>query len=112
MTASARHREPASLAGDRSEVTRREILAVKGGAYAYGNYPDLDELFKQQAGELDPKRREAILQKMQQIVYERTMYAPIWQLAFINGHGPRVGESGFGLIPGFAYEDITIKAKS
>jgi hypothetical protein len=50
---------------------------------------------------------------MQQIVHERTMYAPIWQLAFINGHGPRVGESGFGLIPRFAYtgpyEDIAIK---
>ena len=52
--------------------------------------------------------------KMQQIVYERTIYAPIWQLAFINGVGPRVGESGFGLIPGFAYtapyEDITMKS--
>ena len=51
---------------------------------------------------------------MQQIVHERTMYAPIWQFAFINGHGPRVGESGFGLIPRFActgpYEDITIKS--
>jgi hypothetical protein len=55
----------------------------------------------------------AILFKMQQIVYERTIYAPIWQLAFINGVGPRVGESGFGLIPGFPYtspyEDITMK---
>ncbi len=94
-------------------ATRLEILAVKGGAYAYGNYPDLDELFKQQAAELDQKRRGEILQKMQQIVHERTMYAPIWQLAFINGHGARVGESGFGLIPGFAYtapyEDITLK---
>ena len=44
---------------------------------------------------------------------ERVIYAPIWQLAFINGYGPRVGESGFGLIPAFAYtgpfEDITIK---
>jgi peptide/nickel transport system substrate-binding protein len=50
---------------------------------------------------------------MQQILSERTIAAPIWQLAFINGVGPRVGESGFGLIPGFAYtapyEDITIK---
>jgi peptide/nickel transport system substrate-binding protein len=94
-------------------ATRLEMLAVKGGAYAYGNYPDLDELFQKQAAELDPKRREEILHKMQQIVHERTMYAPIWQLAFINGHGPRVGESGFGLIPGFAYtapyEDITLK---
>ncbi len=45
---------------------------------------------------------------------ERTVAAPIWQLAFINGVGPRVGESGFGLIPTFAYtgpyEDITIKS--
>jgi hypothetical protein len=60
------------------------------------------------------ERRVAILEKMQQIVNERTMFAPIWQLAFINGHGPRVGESGFGLIPGFAYtgpyEDITLKS--
>jgi peptide/nickel transport system substrate-binding protein len=94
-------------------ATRLEILAVKGGTYAYGSYPDLDELFAKQAAELDSKKREAILHKMQQIVHERTMYAPIWQLAFINGHGPRVGESGFGLIPGFAYtgpyEEITLK---
>jgi peptide/nickel transport system substrate-binding protein len=94
-------------------ATRLEMLAVKGGAFAYGNYPDLDELFQKQSAELDPKRREEILHKMQQIVHERTMYAPIWQLAFINGHGPRVAESGFGLIPGFAYtapyEDITMK---
>jgi peptide/nickel transport system substrate-binding protein len=44
---------------------------------------------------------------------ERTIYAPIWQLAFINGIGPRVGESGFGRIQLFPYtapyEDITIK---
>jgi hypothetical protein len=44
---------------------------------------------------------------------ERAIYAPIWQLAFINGIGPRVGESGFGLIARFPYtapyEDITIK---
>ncbi len=50
---------------------------------------------------------------MQQLLAERTIYAPIWQLGFLNGVGPRVGESGFGLIPGFAYtapyEDITIK---
>ena len=94
-------------------ATRLETFVVKGGTYVYGSYPDIDELFQQQAAELDHKKREAILHKMQQIVHERTMYAPIWQLAFINGIGPRVGESGFGLIPGFAYtapyEDITLK---
>ncbi len=94
-------------------ATRLEAYAVKGGTYAYGNYPDIDALFQQQGVELDQKKREAILHKVQQLVYERTMYAPIWQLAFINGVGPRVGESGFGLIAGFAYtgpyEDITLK---
>jgi peptide/nickel transport system substrate-binding protein len=95
-------------------ATRLEILAVKGGTYAYGSYPELDQLFQKQATELDARRREATLHKMQQIVYERTIYAPIWQQAFMNGIGPRVGESGFGLIPGFAYtgpyEDITISS--
>src|SRR5213079_3130503 len=58
-------------------------------------------------------RIEAHLFKIQQLMVERTIYAPIWQLAFINGIGPRVGESGFGRIPLFPYtapyEDITIK---
>ena len=94
-------------------ATRLEAHVVKGGVFAYGSYPDLDELYQQQAVELDHEKREAILHKMQQIVYERTIYAPIWQLAFINGVGSRVGESGFGLIPRFPYtapyEDITLK---
>jgi peptide/nickel transport system substrate-binding protein len=72
-----------------------------------------DALYAQQADELDHDKRAAILQKMQQLVHERAIYAPIWQLGFLNGVGPRVVESGFGLIPGFAYtapfEDITIK---
>jgi peptide/nickel transport system substrate-binding protein len=95
-------------------ATRLEAMAVKGGMYAYGSYPDLDAMFTQQAGELDQKKRGTTLEKMQQVVHERTMFAPIWQLAFINGTGPRVAESGFGLIPGFAYtapyEDITLKS--
>src|SRR6516162_1807458 len=94
-------------------ATRMEPFYVKGGTYAYGSYPDIDELFQQQAVELDHKQRAAILEKMQRLVYERSIYAPIWLLGFLNGVGPRVGESGFELIPGFAYtapyEDITLK---
>ncbi len=86
---------------------------VKGGTYVYGSYPDIDEMFQQQAVGLDHKRRTAILQKMQQLAYERSIYAPIWLLGFLNGVGPRVTESGFGLLPGYAYtapyENITIK---
>jgi peptide/nickel transport system substrate-binding protein len=94
-------------------ATRLAAFLVKGGAYVYGSYPDIDELFQQQAVELDHKKREAILDQIQQIAYERTISAPIWQLAFINAVGPRVGESGFGLIADFAYtapyEDLTLK---
>lgn len=95
-------------------ATRLDAFIVKGGAYVYGSYPDIDELFGKQAVELDHKKREATLHQIQQLVYEKTVIAPIWQLAFINGYGLRVGESGFGLIPAFAYtgpyEDITIKS--
>ena len=94
-------------------ATRLAAFVVKGGPYAYGNDPEIDALYQQQAVELNHKRRGEILAKMQQLVSERTIYAPLLQLAFINGVGPSVGESGFGLIPGFAYtgpfEDITLK---
>jgi peptide/nickel transport system substrate-binding protein len=95
-------------------ATRLAAFIVGGGTYAYGSYPDIDDLFKKQAVELDQKKRGETLAKIQQLVYEKTVIAPIWQLAFINGVGPKVGESGFGLITDFAYtapyEDITIKA--
>jgi peptide/nickel transport system substrate-binding protein len=94
-------------------ATRFETFFVKGGAYAYGSYPDLDGMFEQQAIELDHGRRAEILTRMQQILYERVIGTHIWQLAFINGVGPRVGESNFGRIAGFPYtapyEDLTLK---
>jgi peptide/nickel transport system substrate-binding protein len=95
-------------------ATRLEEFVVKGGVYAYGSYPEIDELFPQQAVEVDRTRRAAILTKMQQLLDEQTMYVSIWQLAFISGVGPRVGQSGLGLIKGFVYtapyEDITLKS--
>src|SRR5439155_9615733 len=46
-------------------ATRLEAYVVKGGTYSYGSYPDIDELFKQQAVELDHKRRAVTLEKIQ-----------------------------------------------
>src|SRR5689334_1652136 len=95
-------------------ATRLEEFVVKGGNYAYGSYPEIDELFPLQAVELDYAKRAAILAKMQRLLDERTMYVSIWQLAFISGVGPRVAQSGFGLIKGFVYtapyEEITLKS--
>ena len=96
-------------------ATRIESYVVKDGTYVYGSYPDIDSLFKDQAAELDRKKREALLHKIQQLMREKVMHIPIWELAFINGQGPRVQESGLGLIPGHAYsapyEDVKLKAK-
>ena len=100
------------LEGERTLVHEgQRVLVVRqsGGNVAV----IIDELYGQQTVELDRAKREAILHKIQQLMVERTIYAPIWQLAFLNGTGPRVGESGFAQIPLFPYtapyEDITIK---
>ena len=94
-------------------ATRLAAFAVKGGAYCYGSYPEIDELYARQAVQLDKAKRTEQLHRAQQIIHEKSMYAPIWQLAFLNGVGKRVGESGLGLIKGHAYsapyEDVTIK---
>ncbi len=96
-------------------ATRLEAFVAKGGAYVYGDYPDIDALFLEQASDLDHKRRAATLHKIQQLVHERAIYAHLWQLAFLNGAGRRVGESGLGLIPSYAYsapyEDVTLAPK-
>ena len=96
-------------------ATRLEGFVAKGGTYVYGSYPDIDALFQQQTAELDTKKREAMLHKVQELVHERAIYAHLWQLAFINGAGSRVGESGLGLINGHAYsapyEDVTLAHK-
>jgi peptide/nickel transport system substrate-binding protein len=96
-------------------ATWLESYAVTGGTYAYGGYPDLDGLFREQATELDRGRREATLHRMQQIIHERAMFAPIWDFAFLHGVGARVEESGLGLLGGYGfsgpYEDVKLKAK-
>jgi len=95
-------------------ATRMESFIAKGGTYVYGNYPELDALFAQQVDETDRPKREAILHKMQQIIHEQTIYAPIWQLGFLNGQGPRIGESAIGLMPGHPYsapyEEVRLKS--
>ena len=96
-------------------ATRIEAFTAGSGIYAYGGYPDIDGLFREQAGELDPKKREAILHRIQQLMHEKVMYLPIWQLSVLNGYGPRVAESGLGLIADYPwaapYEDVKLKAK-
>jgi peptide/nickel transport system substrate-binding protein len=94
-------------------ATRVENYFLAGGVYAWGGYPEIEDLFAQQGRELDPKRREALLHQIQRLAHERVMHAPLWQLGFLNAIGPRVDESGLGLIALHPYsapnEDLTLK---
>jgi len=96
-------------------ATRVEAFVAAGGAYVYGSYADIDGLFAEQASELDRKKREATLHRIQQLIHDKAMVAPIWELAFVNGHGPRVAESGLTLITNHAYsapyEDLKLKGR-
>jgi len=74
-------------------ATRIEAFVISTGIRAYGGYPDIDALFRDQAAELDTKRREALLHKIQQLMYERAMFAPIVEQAALTGVGPRVAEA-------------------
>jgi peptide/nickel transport system substrate-binding protein len=106
--------QTASGAGGNA-ATRLEAFVAAGGTYTYGSYPDIEGLIQEQAGEMDVKRREATLQRVQQMIHERAMFAPIWELAFLNGTGPRVAESGLTLIPGHPYsapyEELKLRGK-
>jgi peptide/nickel transport system substrate-binding protein len=94
-------------------ATRLEPYIVSWGEFTRISYPDIDELFKQQLAERDYKKREALLHQIQRLVHERAMYAPLYELVWPNGVGPRVAEAGFGLIPHFfytgPYEDIRLR---
>jgi peptide/nickel transport system substrate-binding protein len=96
-------------------ATRIEAFAASSGVYAYGAYPDIDGLFREQAGELDPKKREALLHRVQQLIHDKVMFLPIWQLSVLTGYGPRVAEPGLGLIEGYPwsapYEEVRLKAR-
>src|SRR5215813_13493835 len=96
-------------------ATRLDAFVAAGGTFTYGTYPDIEGLIGEQASEMDAKKREAILHRIQQLIHDKAMIAPIWELAFINGHGPRVAESGLTLITNHAYsapyEDLKLAAK-
>ena len=62
-------------------------MRSSGGTFAYGGYPEIDGLFREQSTQLDRAKREATLHRIQQLVQERAMVAPIYELAFLTAVG-------------------------
>jgi peptide/nickel transport system substrate-binding protein len=96
-------------------ATRLEQYAVSGGQYAYGSYPEVDGLFKAQAVEVNPRARRQILEKMQQIIYDRVMFGPVLEYAYFVAMGPRVEYDAVNAIPAnpytAPYEDLRLKKR-
>jgi peptide/nickel transport system substrate-binding protein len=88
-------------------------FAVSGGHFASGGYPDIDELFQQQAVMRDRKKREAVLHEIQRHMHERVMFAPMMEVATLHAVGPRVLEPAIGITPltyfPTPYEDMRVK---
>ena len=95
-------------------ATRIENYLISSGSFAYGAVPDIDDLFAQQARELDRGKRQTLLHRIQQIAADRVLYLPLYALSFHNGVGPRVAEPSLGRIPLHYYtapfEDLRLRA--
>ena len=94
-------------------ATRLAPYVTRGGAYAYGVVPEIDDLFQRQARELDRAKRESMLHQIQRLVQERALFAPLYELSPLVGVGPRVEEPAVGLVVGFPYvapfEELKLK---
>jgi peptide/nickel transport system substrate-binding protein len=93
-------------------ASRVESFMQSKGDYAYGGYPDIDDLFRQQADERDPKKREALLYQIQQLTIDRVMYAPVMDLRALMGVGPRIAKhtiTDVWMSPFPSYEDMEFK---
>jgi peptide/nickel transport system substrate-binding protein len=96
-------------------ATRLDAFVAAGGLFTYGTYPEIEDLIRRQAMELDRGKREALLRQAQQAIHDKAMYAPLLELANVAGYGPRVAESAIGLITYMSssapYEELRLKGK-
>ena len=85
------------------------------GAFAYGSYPDIEALYRQQATELDRRKRADLLRQLQLLLHERVRVAPIYDYIWPSGIGPRVDEPALMLIDPYPWsaplEDVRLKRR-
>jgi ABC-type transport system substrate-binding protein len=104
-----------TMANFGNAATRLADAVQSDGAYARGADPDVDALYKQQARETDRRKREALLHQVQQLVYDRVRFGPLYEFIWPSGIGPRVEEAALMLIDPYPWsaplEDARLKAR-
>jgi peptide/nickel transport system substrate-binding protein len=85
------------------------------GAFAYGSYPDIEALYRQQATEVDRKKRADLLRQLQTLLHERVRFAPIYDYIWPSAIGPRVEEPALMLIDPYPWsaplEEVRLKRR-
>jgi peptide/nickel transport system substrate-binding protein len=93
--------------------TRIAENVPSSGAFAYGGWPDIDELYQKQLTETDRAKREEMLHEIQKMLHARTRFAPIYDYFWPSGVGPRVEEASLLKIDPFPWaaplEDVRLK---
>jgi peptide/nickel transport system substrate-binding protein len=96
-------------------ASRLSQIVPSEGAYTYGAYPDIEALYRQQAQELDRKKRAAMLAQIQTLLAERVRFAPIYDYIWPSGIGPRVEEPALMLIDPYPWsaplEEVRLKKR-
>ena len=86
---------------------------IDGGRYTYQGYPELNELFEQQATEMDNEKRAEILEELQRKMHEKVVVAPVIKIVGLSAKRDNVEESGLAAIEGYSniapYEDLKFK---
>jgi hypothetical protein len=104
-----------TLANFGNASTRLAEVVQSEGAYARGADADVETLFKQQMRETDRRKREAMLHKIQQLLYDRVRFGPLYEFIWPSGIGPRVAEPALLLIDPYPwsapYEEVRLKRK-
>ncbi len=104
-----------TMANFGNAATRLADAVQSDGAFARGADADVDALYKQQARETDRRKREALLHQIQQLIYDRVRFGPLYEFIWPSGIGPRVAESGLMLIDPYPWsaplEEVRLKAR-
>jgi len=94
-------------------ASRLSETVPSDGVFAYGSYPDINVLYKEQAQESDRGKREALLQQIQRLLHERVRFAPIFEYVWPSAVGPRVAEPALMLINPYPWsaplEEVRLK---
>jgi peptide/nickel transport system substrate-binding protein len=94
-------------------ASRMAETVPSDGAFAYGGYPDIDALYKQQTRETDRKKREATLHQIQRLLHERVRFGPIYDYIWPSGVSQKVVEPALMLIDPYPWsaplEDVRLK---